>query len=429
MTELPAGWFVRKLGDVASIQGGIQKQPKRAPKLNVKPFLRVANVTASGLDLTDIHSVELFDGELSRYSLRKGDLLVVEGNGSPSQIGRAAVWDGSIDDCVHQNHLIRVRPGSDVLPSYLGLVWNSPRSRDRLTELASSSSGLHTLSVSKLKRVDIPVPPLGEQRRIVELLDDHLSRLDAANESLELAARRAERLWLSAVTRLLFLSGEQRAAPLIDLLDLSVGGVWGSAPGEDECDVRVLRVTEMSRDGSLEPSTAVLRSISKRQLDKRELRAGDLLLEKSGGGPNTPVGRVGLVGELAGSAICSNFMQLMRPNADRVLPEYLHVYLQSFHLRGGTQSMQTASTNIRNIKASEYVRLSVPIPAMDEQARIVRELEEMKASRQRLSSGLLAATRRGVGLKRALLEAAFSGRLTGRSSDLDRVEELAEANA
>ena len=141
----------RPLGTLAAIQGGIQKQPKRTPGANAFPFLRVANVTGQGLDLADVHRVELFDGELDKLRLEVGDLLVVEGNGSPSQIGRAALWDGSIADSVHQNHLIRVRPITDVLPGYLEAIWNSPQNRRQLTELSSSSSGLHTLSVGKLK--------------------------------------------------------------------------------------------------------------------------------------------------------------------------------------------------------------------------------------------------------------------------------------
>lgn len=155
------------LGEVAEIQGGIQKQPRRRPRDNAYPFLRVANVTSTGLDLRDIHQVELFDGELDRLRLKRGDLLVVEGNGSPAQIGRAVVWDGSIPDAVHQNHLIRVRPKPDLHPEYLEVVWNSPESRRQLTQISSSSSGLHTLSASKLKSFLLPVPSVAQQAESV----------------------------------------------------------------------------------------------------------------------------------------------------------------------------------------------------------------------------------------------------------------------
>jgi len=163
---------------VTEIQGGIQKQPKRAPVANHYPFLRVANVTATGLDLRDVHRIELFGDELERLRLLPGDLLVVEGNGSPAQIGRAAAWDGSIDNCVHQNHLIRVRPLPGLLPGYLEAVWNSPEHRRTLTDVSSSSSGLHTLSVSKLKRLSIPVPSLETQADLLSRVQEVRSALD-----------------------------------------------------------------------------------------------------------------------------------------------------------------------------------------------------------------------------------------------------------
>src|SRR5690606_20794412 len=109
-------------------------------------FLRVANVSRGSLDLKDVHEIELFEGEIERHRLNYGDLLVVEGNGSPDQIGRAAMWRGDIEDCVHQNHLIRVTPRGTLLSEYLELVWNSPSTAVQLRSVAASTSGLYTLS-------------------------------------------------------------------------------------------------------------------------------------------------------------------------------------------------------------------------------------------------------------------------------------------
>lgn len=182
------------LPEVADVQGGIQKQPRRAPKSNHYPFLRVANVTAAGLSLDDVHRIELFGGELVRLRLEPGDLLVVEGNGSPSQIGRAATWDGSIANCVHQNHLIRVRPRKEILPAYLEAVWNSPEHRRILMDVASSSSGLHTLSVSKLKQLTIPMASLDEQRRVVDRVDEVRTSIRRLEGVVVIATERATSL-------------------------------------------------------------------------------------------------------------------------------------------------------------------------------------------------------------------------------------------
>ncbi len=182
------------LAEIAVIQGGIQKQQKRAPRLNPYPFLRVANVTAQGLDLGEVHNVELFPGELERFRLEAGDLLVVEGNGSPTQIGRAALWDGSIDNCVHQNHLIRVRSLPGLLPGYLATVWNSPPIRHALTDLASSSSGLYTLSVGKLSSLRIPVPSLERQMEIVQSIAETQETENRLTDAIRTAELRVGRL-------------------------------------------------------------------------------------------------------------------------------------------------------------------------------------------------------------------------------------------
>jgi type I restriction enzyme S subunit len=181
----------RQLAEVAVVQGGIQKQPKRKPVLNKYPFLRVANVPRGRLDLSEVHEVELFDGEIERFALRAGDLLVVEGNGSADQIGRASLWRGEIPNAVHQNHLIRVRPGTELLPEYLELVWNAPQVSSQVQDLAKSTSGLHTLSSAKIKSVRIPVPSLERQRQLVDDAELWRSHLEVASTEIASALTRA----------------------------------------------------------------------------------------------------------------------------------------------------------------------------------------------------------------------------------------------
>jgi type I restriction enzyme S subunit len=199
LARLPRG-KAAPLAAIADIQGGIQKQPRRAPVRNAYPFLRVGNVTPNGLDLTDVHRIELFDGELGKFRLEQGDLLVVEGNGSPAQIGRAALWDGSINDCVHQNHLIRVRPRPGLLPEYLEAIWNSPAHRRQLTAVASSTSGLYTLSVAKLASLMVPVPPLVDQRHAAARVAEVRRSCDRTAHQVEAARRRAARLRRALLT-------------------------------------------------------------------------------------------------------------------------------------------------------------------------------------------------------------------------------------
>jgi type I restriction enzyme S subunit len=305
------------------------------------------------------------------------------------------------------------------------LYWYMLKAKPDLENRASGTT-FREISGKGFGETELVWPGLDEQRRIVDILEDHLSRLDAARSGCSASLSRLEVLRISALSAHLFGREEWPRVPLGDALDLSIGGLWGNEPGSDELDVRVLRVTELKRHGRLDPSTAATRSIALRHATKRQLRAGDLLLEKSGGGPTSPVGRVGLVEALDAVSICSNFMQLMRPRVDQIAPRFLHLYLHAFHLRGGTAAMQKATTNIRNLKASQYLQIHVPLPDLDTQVTVVQQLDDALGGADRLEAGIKQTMSRGVALRRALLNAAFSGYLTGRSSDMEMVEEMAD---
>jgi type I restriction enzyme S subunit len=194
LPALPGGWVWLTLSQAAEIQGGIQKQPKRRPIKNYYPYLRVANVLRNKLDLTEVHEIELFGDELGNLRLKAGDLLIVEGNGSPTEIGRMAIWNEAIDNCVHQNHIIRARPLGELLPTFIASYWNSPEGSRRVMHVASSTSGLYTLSVSKVSQLPIPIPPVAEQRRIIAEVERRFSVIDELEAVIAANLKRSDRL-------------------------------------------------------------------------------------------------------------------------------------------------------------------------------------------------------------------------------------------
>lgn len=181
---VPAGWLWTRIGIISDVAGGLQKSPRRDPKSNHYPYLRVANVQRGFLDLSEIARFELEPDELRRFALQPGDLLVVEGNGSESEIGRCALWDGSIQNCIHQNHIIRCRP-LGVTPEFVLLFLNSPYGTKQMKALAVTTSGLYNLSVGKIKDVLVPLPPVVEQQRIVAKVDQLMAMLDDLEQRQE----------------------------------------------------------------------------------------------------------------------------------------------------------------------------------------------------------------------------------------------------
>lgn len=190
LPTLPEGWVWASVSQLSEIQGGIQKQPSRTPKENKYPFLRVANVHRGNLKLDDVHEIELFEGELERLMLKPGDVLIVEGNGSLSEIGRCALWDGSLPEAVHQNHLIRVRP-IGVQSAFMEAWLNSVRGIDRITTLAATTSGLYTLNISKISKVPVPVPPHEEQTLLLGLLRERIEDCNQQEAAVKLGLKQS----------------------------------------------------------------------------------------------------------------------------------------------------------------------------------------------------------------------------------------------
>lgn len=164
-------WPLSPLGDLGDIQGGPQVTSKRVSMGMTLPYLRVANVYRDRLDLDEIKEINLSEAEFRRVRLEGGDILIVEGHGNPDEIGRAAIWDGSIDPCVHQNHLIRFRANRKrAVPDFICRFLNSFGGRQQLIGAGRTTSGLNTISTRKVKEVSVPLPPVALQEQFAHVV-------------------------------------------------------------------------------------------------------------------------------------------------------------------------------------------------------------------------------------------------------------------
>jgi type I restriction enzyme, S subunit len=164
----------------------------------MRPYLRAANVTWNGLDLSDVMSMNFSPSEAKEYELRPGDILLSEASGSPNEVGKPAVWRGEIDGCCFQNTLIRVRP-SGALGSYL--YWHFYK--DALTGdfgRAARGVGIHHLGSQGMSDWTVSLAPRDEQKRIVAEIEKQFTRIEAAVKALE-AARQRTHLGRAAVLK------------------------------------------------------------------------------------------------------------------------------------------------------------------------------------------------------------------------------------
>lgn len=192
--DLPNGWFNFSLDTLAEISGGLTKNAKRGSFKEKVPYLRVANVYANELKLDEIATIGIQENEKARTLLQTNDLLIVEGNGSIEQIGRVAIWNNTINPCYHQNHLIKARCYPFVLPKFALYFLISPMGREKIINVASSTTGLHTLSLTKVANLIIPVCSLAEQIQIVAILESKLTACDQLAAELAKQLKQAELL-------------------------------------------------------------------------------------------------------------------------------------------------------------------------------------------------------------------------------------------
>ena len=159
--------------------------------------------------------------------------------------------------------------------------------------------------------------------------------------------------------------------PLGDLLESSDSGVWGDE--DPAAGISVLRSTNFNADGTLDLTKLTFRKLDARDQSRKLLQAGDILLEKSGGGPKQPVGRVCLfLGDAAPHAF-GNFIARLRAGK-AVLSQYLFYYLWQFHSSGKTSHYQKQTTGIRNLEFRRYLTILVPVCSIEDQRRIVDQL-------------------------------------------------------
>ena len=163
---------VKRLDELCDVQGGISLGGARKSYPESAPYLRVANVFRNAIDLREVKNVPVRESELEKYSLLSGDILVVEAHGNRFEVGRGAVLTESLEGHVYQNHLFRVRPNKGIDSEILVQLWNSPRVRKQILSIVSTTSGLNTTSISKIRSIQVPILTSEVQAEFSELLHD-----------------------------------------------------------------------------------------------------------------------------------------------------------------------------------------------------------------------------------------------------------------
>ena len=151
------------LKDVASLMSGITKGRRiKGPTITV-PYMAVSNVKDGYLDLSTIKTIEASEQEVEKYRLLPNDVLMTEG-GDPDKLGRGCVIETPLHNCIHQNHIFRVRLNNRLLtPTYFQFYLQDKKAREYFLRSAKQTTGIASLNMTQLRNLPVIIPPIGQQ--------------------------------------------------------------------------------------------------------------------------------------------------------------------------------------------------------------------------------------------------------------------------
>ncbi|RWP38537.1 MAG: hypothetical protein EOR04_26015 [Mesorhizobium sp.] len=400
----PNRWDWATVQDIGRVALGRQRSPVNHSGPNMRPYVRAANITWKGWDLSDVKEMNFDDHDFARFQLKEGDVLVNEGSGSAKEVGKPAIWRGEIEDCCFQNTLIRVQPigcSSEYLHSYFQFCAQTER-------FVSSTQGvnIHHIGKEGLATFPIPVPPLPEQRRITTKIDSLTGKSRRARDHLDHIPRLVEK-YKQAVLAAAFRGDlTEGATPLVTLgsiCDVRSGFAFSSTDFRSEGPVPVVRIGDISEG-------AVTLSETSRYLGEEFLgsakqfivECGDILVALSG----ATTGKSGTFNLERPALLNQRVARLRIDNEDdRKLVAY---FVQSIAAEVLGSSYGGAQPNISPQKLAAFRLIW---PAREQRQKIGRRIASAMHWIDRLASETTSARKLIDRLDQAVLAKAFRGEL------------------
>ena len=374
--------------------------------------------------------------EIERFRLKRGDVLFTKDSEAWDDIGVPSLVVESAYDLLSGYHLALLRSYKELLGPYLARCLQS-KSVAYQFHVRARGVTRYGLTHVGIQSVRIPLPPLSEQRAIVRYLDyvDRRIRryLSAKQRLIDLLEEEKQAIINQAVTRgpdpnvRLKPSGVEWLGDLpehwaVERLSTSVesqiNGVWGSDPDGTD-DLPCIRVADFDRrNHRIRTDKLTLRSVKPSERSGRILSKGHLLLEKSGGGEQQPVGTVMLY-DHDFQAVCSNFVGriVLRESYDPTYQTYLHATLYAI---GVNKRSIKQTTGIQNIDASSYLSELVRVPPPNELAAIVRYLDKATSDIE----AAIARARRQIELVQEYRTRLIADVVTGKLDVREAAEDL-----
>jgi type I restriction enzyme S subunit len=402
---LPPGWRCVRLGEViAEAQPGFACGA-RDPKGVVQ--LRMNNVDTWGhMVWEEFIRVPAEESVINEYRLRPGDVLFNNTN-SVELVGKSALFPGFREHVVYSNHFTRLRALPEQLDPQYFAAWLLQQWQLKVFEsICNRWIGQSAVKNDKLLALEIPLPPVEEQKRIAAILKEQMAAVERARAAAEAQLEAAKAL-PAAYLHAAFSSPEAQQWPTSQLgmlCDIQLGKMLSPASRIGLRPRPYLRNANVQW-GKFDLADIARMDFTEDQERKFALRSGDLLVCE-GGEP----GRAAVWDGRIPSCLYQKAIHRLRPISNAVDPHFVMYRLWMGALQQEFLESH-AKTTIAHLPAVRLQRLPIRVPAVPEQQRIAVTLNEQMASAERARKAIEEELDVINKLPAALLRRAFNGEL------------------
>ena len=402
----PSGWRWVRVGEgIAEAQPGFACG-ERDPNGVVQ--LRMNNVDTRGAIVWDkFIRVPANDDLVERFRLVDGD-IVFNNTNSTELVGKTALFTGYTELVVYSNHFTRLRVARDQADARYVAPWILLQWRSGVFEaICNRWIGQSAVKSDKLLALEIPLPPLPEQQRIVAILGEKMTVVERARAATEAQVEAANTL-PAAYLREIFNSPQAQQWPRRPLSEIAELLPAKSIATAGDAEVRVVTTACLTEAG-FDPAGIKTARMWSRNVTDCVINKGEVLIARS----NTPelVGRVAMYPGNHGGVVDSDLTIRILPK-DAITSAFLSAYLSSLFLGGyWKERAGGASGSMKKITRAQIRGESVPVPPLSEQQAIVDRLIEKIAETANLRSALITQLDAINKLPATLLRRAFSGEL------------------
>ena len=377
---------------------------------NEVPIVRAQNVRMGYfVENTNEAISEALSQQLERSALTKKCLLM-------TFIG-AGIGDTCIFPALKRCHLApnvaKIEPYSNKIDLKYALYYLMSDLGQLGVRGISKSTAQPSLSMATIRSLEIALPPLAEQHRIVaeiEKLFELIDQIEQGKADLQTIIKQTKSKILDLAIHGKLVPQDPNDEPAIELLkrinpdftpcdnrhytqlpngwctttlkDLceNINGLW-KGKKEPFVHVGVIRNANFTKDFKLDYSNIEYIDVEQRTFTKRHLMNGDLIVEKSGGSDNNPVGRTILYEGEGGVFSFSNFTMVLRIKySNTILSKFLYYYILAIYQTGAMRLMQTQTTGLHNLILDKFLLMPIYLPPSSEQKRIIDKIEMIFAT-------------------------------------------------